>query len=162
MKRKPTLVTLGITSLFLIFSILCLVILSLLTWNSSRLDLQMSQKSMEQTAAYYTASAQASGLCQSVDAYLEKNYQDSQDLREYQESLARISELDSRIIWDDDEQVIRFTVPVSDTQDLQVTVKALYPQHDKDPYLEILSWKSTATGEWTPEKKQPVYKGENQ
>ena len=45
----------GIPSLFLIFGVLMLVILSLLGYGTSRQDLRASSLSLEQTSAYYNA-----------------------------------------------------------------------------------------------------------
>ena len=55
MKQKHTFfVTVGIPSLFLIFSVLCLCVLALLTLGSSRSSLNTARHSMEQTENYYT------------------------------------------------------------------------------------------------------------
>lgn len=161
MKRKNHMVTMGITSLFLIFSILCLVILSLLTLRSSRSDLRMSENSMEQTTAYYEASTKASDLCKKIDSHLEKNHQQADGEHDYYNSLSEISHLDEHMSWDADTNEIYITLPVTATQELLVTLKVLYPQVPGTPYMEITSWKTTASGDWTPDIKQPVYKGEN-
>lgn len=60
MKQKHTFfVTVGIPSLFLIFSVLCLCVLALLTLGSSRSSLNTARHSMEQTENYYTGCANA-------------------------------------------------------------------------------------------------------
>ena len=59
MKQKHTFfVTVGIPSLFLIFSVLCLCVLALLTLGSSRSGLNTARYSMEQTEKYYNAKPQ--------------------------------------------------------------------------------------------------------
>ena len=50
----------GIPSLFLIFSVLCLAVLSLLTLGNSRSELSTARNSMQQTEDYYNACSQAS------------------------------------------------------------------------------------------------------
>ena len=60
MKQKHTFfVTVGIPSLFLIFSVLCLCVLALLTLGSSRSGLNTARYSMEQTEKYYNACSKA-------------------------------------------------------------------------------------------------------
>ena len=60
MKQKHTFfVTVGIPSLFLIFSVLCLCVLALLTLSSSRTSLTTARHSMEQTEKYYSACSEA-------------------------------------------------------------------------------------------------------
>ena len=60
MKQKHTFfVTVGIPSLFLIFSVLCLCVLALLTLNRSRTGMSAAQHSLEQTEKYYNACSKA-------------------------------------------------------------------------------------------------------
>ena len=54
----------GIPSLFLIFGVLMLVILSLLGYGTSRQDLRASSLSLEQTSAYYNACSEAADFIQ--------------------------------------------------------------------------------------------------
>ncbi|MFQ9881098.1 MAG: hypothetical protein ACLRW4_22875 [Ruminococcus sp.] len=63
----------GIPSLFLIFGVLMLVILSLLGYGTSRQDLRASSLSLEQTSAYYNACSEAadfySELVQTLEGF---------------------------------------------------------------------------------------------
>ncbi|MBR2527392.1 MAG: hypothetical protein IKE58_02830 [Blautia sp.] len=65
-KNQNSLVTTGIPSIFLIFSVLCLVILSLLALGSSRLDLKTSELSLEYSRKYYSACNLATDILQSL------------------------------------------------------------------------------------------------
>ena len=56
----------GIPSLFLIFSVLCLAVLSLLTLGNSRSELSTARNSMQQTEDYYNACSQASTVINSA------------------------------------------------------------------------------------------------
>ena len=67
MKQKHTFfVTVGIPSLFLIFSVLCLAVLSLLTLGNSRSELSTARNSMQQTEDYYNACSQASTVINEI------------------------------------------------------------------------------------------------
>ena len=63
----------GIPSLFLIFGVLMLVILSLLGYGTSRQDLRSSSLSLEQTSAYYNVCSEAadfySELVQTLEGF---------------------------------------------------------------------------------------------
>ena len=83
MKKKNSLVITGITSLFLIFSVLCLVILSLLSLGTSRSDLAMSKQTAEQTAEYYNACNEASEICLEMEEDLWEIYVKSEDSISY-------------------------------------------------------------------------------
>ena len=58
-KKRTSFLSIGIPSMCVIFSVLCLVILALLTLGTSRQDLQTSRLSLDQTTAYYTACSTA-------------------------------------------------------------------------------------------------------
>ena len=63
-KNRTSFLSVGIPSMCTIFSVLCLVILALLTLNTSEQDLQTSRIALEQTTAYYTACSAASSKYQ--------------------------------------------------------------------------------------------------
>lgn len=148
-------VTLGITSLFLIFAVLCMVILSLLTLGSSRSDLRMSKRSMEQTTAYYDACGSASDLCLQAEEYLQTIYDRTSNEKDY---LKETASLTSRgFLWEQDSRILSFDVSFSDTQTLHVEAEVLYPRTENGPFLELLTWQTLSTGTWNPDTKQPVY-----
>ena len=60
----------GIPSLFLIFSVLCLAVLSLLTLGNSRSELSTARNSMQQTEDYYNACSQASTVINEIQTEL--------------------------------------------------------------------------------------------
>ena len=51
-KKRTSFLSIGIPSMCVIFSVLCLVILALLTLGTSRQDLQTSRLSLDQTTAF--------------------------------------------------------------------------------------------------------------
>ena len=73
MKKKNTLFSAtGIPSLFLIFAVLMLVILSLLGYGTSRQNLRASTLSLGQTTAYYNACTEATDFYTSLVHTLKK------------------------------------------------------------------------------------------
>lgn len=64
----------GIPSLFLIFSVLCLAVLSLLTLGNSRSELSTARNSMQQTEDYYNACSQASTVINEIQTELTDAY----------------------------------------------------------------------------------------
>ena len=80
MKQKHTFfVTVGIPSLFLIFSVLCLCVLALLTLGSSRSSLNTARHSMEQTENYYTGCADATETVSEIRDDLEQYREKASD-----------------------------------------------------------------------------------
>ena len=73
----------GIPSLFLIFSVLCLAVLSLLTLGTSRSELNLARQSMQQTEDYYTACAQASTALTEFQTKLQAAYQKADNQHDF-------------------------------------------------------------------------------
>ena len=84
MKQKHTFfVTVGIPSLFLIFSVLCLCVLALLTLSSSRTSLTTARHSMEQTEKYYSACSEATERVADIRSTLAGYLASAEDKAEY-------------------------------------------------------------------------------
>lgn len=161
MKKKHSFfVTMGIPSLFLIFSVLCLAVLSLLTLGTSRTDLRTSRLSMEQTEGYFQACAAATELCQSIEAELTALYKESANEQAYFSSLDSLKEKIPQLASAENAD-LTLVIPCSDTQELLVELQALYPNSDEDTFYSILTWKTQTSGSWNPDTRQPVFKGEH-
>lgn len=154
-KKHSSMVTLGITSLFLIFAVLCMVILSLLTLGSSRSDLRMSRRSMEQTTAYYDACTEATDLCLAAEEYLQTAYEESASKQEYLKKAGGLTQ--QGFLWNEESLALSFQIPFSDTQTLYVEAKIHYPETADGTFLELCTWQTQSAGTWNPDMKQPVY-----
>lgn len=69
----------GIPSLFLIFSVLCLAVLSLLTLGKSRDELQASNFAVQQTDLYYKTCEKATGTVTAIQKQLTSDYNQVSD-----------------------------------------------------------------------------------
>ena len=78
-----SLVTTGIPSIFLVFSVFCLVILSLLSVGSARTDLQTSGNSLSQAESYYDAGTFASAQIRQSVLYLRELLSSAEDEETY-------------------------------------------------------------------------------
>ncbi|MDD7220443.1 MAG: hypothetical protein PUI16_10785 [Clostridia bacterium] len=160
MKQKHSrLITVGIPSIFLIFCILCLVILSLLTLGTSRQDLKTAERSLEQTTAYYNACSQATELYNIAADYIQKAIKTSDSLSEYCGQMESFIRTQSDFRWSSKEEILSFTVPISDSQALLVDMDASWADTVYRP--AIFNWNTISTGTWVPDTRQKVYKGEN-
>ena len=149
----------GIPSLFLIFSVLCLAVLSLLTLGSSRSELNAARNSMKLTENYYNACSQASTVIDKIQEELTDAYHQASDQENYLTLIKQIYGNSSELTFDSDKQTLLFTEPVSDTQQLTICLKILYPAESSDSLIQILQWKTDTTASWTPDTSQSVYKG---
>ena len=158
----------GIPSLFLIFSVLCLAVLSLLTLGNSRSELSTARNSMQQTEDYYNACSQASTVINEIQTELTDTYRQATDQKNYLALVGQFCKDHSELTFDEEKQTLLFAESLSDTQQLTVCLKVLYPEKsgdslypssDTEPFIEILQWKTDTTASWTPDTSQSVYKG---
>ena len=149
----------GIPSLFLIFSVLCLAVLSLLTLGNSRSELNTARNSMQQTEDYYNACSQASTVINEIQTELTDAYRQATDQKNYLALVGQFCKDHSELTFDEEKQTLLFAESLSDTQQLTVCLKVLYPEKSGDSLIQILQWKTDTTASWTPDTSQSVYKG---
>ena len=158
MKQKRTLfAATGIPSLFLIFGVLCLSVLSLLTLGSSRSALSSARLSMEQTEQYYNACETASDQIAQIQNCLVNYYKSASGEDDYYTAVDRLSNEISGITVDAEEHTVQFFCEFSDTQELSVKLQILYPSTKEDTFLDILEWKTATTDTWNPDNSQVLY-----
>lgn len=151
----------GIPSLFLIFAVLMLVILSLLGYGTSRQDLQSSTLSLEQTTAYYDACGEATYFYSEMVQNLEGFQEQTKTEDEYYALAANYFEPNDAAVWDADTHTVQYSKSFSDTQSLVVKIQVLWYNADNIGVpARILSWNTVVTADWNPDNSQAVYKGE--
>ena len=155
-KKQFSFVAVGIPSLFLIFSVLCLVIFALLSLGTSQSDLRESQLSMEQTTAYYDACTDASDLCTQIYDYLLEAYSHSSGEKAYFSTIQDISSTIPEVFWDEQTNQISFDKIISDDQKLHVVLKVSYPRSPQDAPCALLSWETSVYSQWEPDTKQKL------
>ena len=113
----------GIPSLFLIFGVLMLVILSLLGYGTSRQDLRSSSLSLEQTSAYYNACSEAaadfySELVQTLEGFQEQAKTETA----YYQLVSDYLNSQENVEWNSEEHTAEYVRAFSDTQSLAVKI----------------------------------------
>ena len=156
-KSSGAMVTTGIPSIFLIFSVLCLVILSLMSLGTSRTDLRSSQNSLSQTEKYYEACENASHLCaqieESFEAYTGSAAAD--ECMAYAESILLAHSDISRP--GEGAQLYILTVPFTDTLKLNVELLPVMDSSQSRPHLRIQGWYTTQEQNWAPDLHQHLF-----
>lgn len=158
-KKTNAFLSMGIPSMCVIFTVLCLVILSLLTLKTSQQDLKISQLALDQTSAYYTACSQATDQYQSLISCAQAALRSSQTQDEYLSQMDTTTQdfLDSA--WDKDTQTFSFRTDFTDALALYVEISLAYPSDLSDFRPQILTWKTVQITEWAPDDRQNVYLG---
>lgn len=139
MHRQHYFVSIGVPSLFLIFTVFCMVILSLLTYRTSLHDRIRAERSLEQTDNYLAACSQASD--------------------QYMELCDSLAEETSDKAFTQVPAEMQYTFAFSDTQCLQMTVLPVLSGQTLT--LQITEWSTRITSSWNPDTHQNVFKKEN-
>lgn len=155
MKKKTSrpLLTTGTSTLLLIFVSLCLLTFAVLSFLSARADQNLSRKTAERTSAYYEACNQAEDRLGETDRMLEKLWQETANEKAYFQAVRETFE---DMDFDEESRMLSFSVPLTDTQVLTVTLKLRTPESGSTFYT-ITGWKTINTAGWTADTSQNVY-----
>ena len=116
----------GIPSLFLIFGVLMLVILSLLGYGTSRQDLRASSLSLEQTSAYYNACSEAADFYSELVQTLEGFHEQAKTETAYYQLVSDYLNSQENVEWDSEEHTAEYMNAFSDTQSLAVKIAVFW------------------------------------
>lgn len=122
----------GIPSLFLIFGVLMLVILSLLGYGTSRQDLCASSLSLEQTSAYYNACSEAADFYSELVQTLEGFQAQVKSESAYYKLVSDYLNSQENVKWDSEEHTAEYMKAFSDTQSLAVKVSVFWTDRTAD------------------------------
>ena len=122
----------GIPSLFLIFGVLMLVILSLLGYGTSRQDLCASSLSLEQTSAYYNACSEAADFYSELVQTLEGFQAQVKSESAYYKLVSDYLNSQENVKWDSEEHTAEYVKAFSDTQSLAVKVSVFWTDRTAD------------------------------
>lgn len=151
-KRQSSFVNIGLSSLMIVFLVLCLTTFAILSLSSAKSDYSFSEKLATHRTAYYEASSQAESVSAQIDELMDSVWQDSPGDAYIPALLQVLSNfrpdgIELTLYTDDDKCTVSYQVPVDDTQALYVTLQVMDPS-TSDTYYEILSWQEKSTGEW--------------
>lgn len=122
----------GIPSLFLIFGVLMLVILSLLGYGTSRQDLCASSLSLEQTSAYYNACSEAADFYSELVQTLEGFQEQAKTETAYYQLVSDYLNSQENVEWNSEEHTAEYVKAFSDTQSLAVKVSVFWTDRTAD------------------------------
>lgn len=137
----------GIPSLFLIFGVLMLVILSLLGYGTSRQDLRASSLSLEQTSAYYNACSEAADFYSELVQTLEGFQEQAKTETAYYQLVSDYLNSQENVKWDSEEHTAEYMKAFSDTQSLAVKVSIFWTVRTADSTASDIAASDTAASD---------------
>ncbi len=146
----------GTSFLLVIFVIICLVLLGVLSLSGALRDKSYSDKVAEKTGRYYAAVSEAQHKLGEIDKALSE-MDKAGDYGIYLEDVGMIvSGLDGFVYRRDEEQaVLSYKVPVTESQSLFVEVEVLDPEKGEGNY-KIVKWQEDSELVWEEEETLPV------
>ena len=137
----------GIPSLFLIFGVLMLVILSLLGYGTSRQDLRASSLSLEQTSAYYNACSEAADFYSDLVQTLEGFQAQVKSESSYYKLVSDYLNSQENVEWNSEEHTAEYVKAFSDTQSLAVKVSVFWTDRTADSTASDIAASDTAASD---------------
>lgn len=137
----------GIPSLFLIFGVLMLVILSLLGYGTSRQDLRSSSLSLEQTSAYYNACSEAADFYSELVQTLEGFQEQAKTETAYYQLVSDYLNSQENVEWNSEEHTAEYVKAFSDTQSLAVKVSVFWTDRTADSTASDTAASDTAASD---------------
>lgn len=138
----------GLSSLFMVFVILCLTAFGILSFSAAKSDWDLTQKHVQSVQAYYAADSRAQQVLSGIDARLYRLLQENPAVSETE--LARhlngtvIDDVSLSLTADSSGSKIAFSVPAGSVQEIQVEIQ---PITGPERY-RVLSYRLAASNEW--------------
>lgn len=161
MNRKKGFLGAGLSTVLLVFVMLCLIVFAVLSLTTARADLQMSRKMADRTQRYYEAQSRAFEKVKSIDGILVKQYNEEKDnfLEKVWDALQSEN---LTVIRSEDQQsiVCSFQEAIDDTQQIEAELTIAAPQKDGDACYQITGWQVKQKNEWKADTGLPVMQRE--
>ncbi len=134
----------GFSTILLAFVMICIVTISAVSLLTANSDYKLSKKVAEKNITYYQAEETAYDILKEIDTELSYAFQSSENEQSYYSyAKQRLSALEyGTYAKTDTEHIYSYSVPISDTQTLEVILIIHYPDSDKDTFYKISGWKS--------------------
>lgn len=152
-KQKNAGINVGSSSILVIFILLCLTTFATLSMVSAGADLLLTEKTAASVTEYYSADAQAEELMARIDQVVKAQSKPNLPEGEFVSACAQALQQDvpaASAQQEDDSLLIRYEVPLNESQSLSVTLRMLtgVPAGGR---LVREEWQVVSTGEWKPE-----------
>lgn len=146
-EHKAPKISVGITSLVVIFTVLCLTVFSVMTLSTAMNEKRLSEKSAEAVEHYYSAEKACAALVNELGRLWE-NGAEIEELEKFAENKGFGCKLQENLL------TFSYTYPIDENQ-------ALFVELTLGDTFEITRWTVQTTGEWIPDDGLQVWDGED-
>lgn len=128
----------GLSSLLIVFLVLCLTTFALLALSTAKSDNTLSEKFASHRTDYYTASSRAEEILAQIDTLLEQNQEN--DVRNMDFSSIENTSISIDVDTKEYPAILSYAVPMENNQILSVKLQIMNPE-ESEHYYKILEWK---------------------
>ena len=161
MNRKKGFLGAGLSTVLLVFVMLCLIVFAVLSLATARADLQMSRKMADRTQLYYEAQSRAFERVKEIDGILVKQYNEEKD--HFPENVWEALQAENLTVTrseDGQSIVCSFQESIDDTQQIEAELTIAVPQQEEDACYQITGWQVQQKNEWKADAGLPVMQQE--
>lgn len=143
-KTPPSYSTFGVTTILLVFVMICIVMISTLSFVTANADYKLSKKVAEKNSLFSSAEEEAYHVLQIVEQALVTAYTTTATQSGYWSSVEQaLSDVDMDGSFSmEDGYTYSYEIPISDQQRLHVVLALYYPQTDNEVFVKIKTWQS--------------------
>lgn len=154
--RSPgrSVISIGTTTIVLIFVLLCLLTFSVLSLVSARANMRLSQKSADRTTAYYEAENTATDILMQVSNSIQKHLSAS-DQEAFLESV-RTDLSEKKEITFTDNRTLTWTVPLAQNQYLKAEIVLSFQPFSDGKHYRITCWNTYTDYDWGADQSLPL------
>ncbi|MGN0712067.1 MAG: hypothetical protein ACI4LO_09905 [Anaerovoracaceae bacterium] len=150
-------IQLGTSSLILIFTVLCMVLFSVLSIATAGADFRLAEKNKSHVEAYYDMDSKGEVIKAEVNEKLKRIYAESESNSEY----FRNVEKEFGKSFSTDDKSINYVVPGVNEQSLLIKF-GLYDYDEnssKDLFFKVMVWKIQNNEDYKIDDSMPVWEG---
>ncbi|WP_206457773.1 hypothetical protein [Anaerovorax sp. IOR16] len=155
-------IQIGISSLLLVFTVLCLVVFSVLALSSAKADWKLAQKNKINVKQYYEADSLAEEMAKKINEYIMDSVFSNSAIIKNQELLGKSLEENLDVSYNKDDNTVSYQIDISDEQLMIVCLK-IKPYNEIQEGIknyEVLSWVVQNKMDYEIDESIPVWNGE--
>lgn len=152
----------GLSTILLIFVMLCLIVFATLSLSTAWTDLKMSRNIADRTTAYYEAQSKAYKKVKEIDEILTAEYNEKKQKFADDVWTALQSDNDLFVTRDENKILCSFEQPIDETQKMRIELTIKYSAENEKADCQITGWKNIQSEEWKADTDLPVLKKEEQ
>jgi len=140
----------GITSLVLVFVLLCLLTFAVLSLLSAQADLRLSEKSAARTTAWYEAENASTDVLIALRPILEENA-DAEDADAFYAAVQKQAAAQLEVTAPAVDR-LAWQIPLGEQQILYAEIELCWPANTDGQYYRTVTWQAQNTYAWNAEQ----------